>query len=91
MRAVAVSPDGSTALVLHNKLPGDPAATDDFETQLDHRYGFSLLDLDTLFAKLQVTEADPGVFTFLPDGSAAYLIVADEALGRRDIASYNFV
>lgn len=87
VRSLAVSPDGANALVLHNRVPGDPLPTDDFETQLDHRYGFSLLRLDTLFSKLQVTDADPGAFTFLADGSAAYLVVADEAEGLREIAA----
>ena len=54
-------PEHSTsALVLHNKVPGDPLPTDDFQTQLDKRYGFSLVDLESLFVKLQITEADPG-------------------------------
>jgi DNA-binding beta-propeller fold protein YncE len=86
VRSVALSPDGMTAIILHNKTPGDPEATDDFQTQLDRRYGFSMLDLDSLFAKLQITEADPGAFTFLPDSAAAYLIVADRATGVRQIA-----
>ena len=51
----------------------------DFETQLDKRPGFSLLSLDTLFVKLQLTEAEPGAFTFLHDSSAAYLIASEEA------------
>ncbi len=87
VRSLALSPDGANALILHNRIPGDPSPLDDFETQLDHRFGFSLLRLDTLFAKLQVTSADPGAFAFVADGSAAYLIVADEAEGLRDIAA----
>ncbi len=87
IRNVALSPDGETALILHNRVPGEPSPDDDFETQLDHRWGFTMLDLDSLFAKLQITEADPGGFTFLPDSSAAYLIVADPASGLRRIAT----
>lgn len=86
VRTVALSPDGATAIILHNKLPGDPEATDDFQTQLDRRYGFSVLELDTLFAKLQITEADPGAFTFLPESEAAYMIVADPEEDLRHIA-----
>jgi len=87
IRTVALSPDGTTAIILHNRIPGEPAATDDFETQLDHRYGFSMLSLDSLFAKLQITEADPGAFTFLPDSSAAYIIVADPTVDLRQVAT----
>jgi DNA-binding beta-propeller fold protein YncE len=85
IRAVALSPDGLSALVMHNRIPGDPEPTDDFETQLDRRSGFSLIDLESLFIKLQLTESDPGRFTFFPDSSAAYVIVADRSANLREI------
>ena len=83
---MALSPEGTSALVLHNKVPGSPLPTDDFETQLDKRYGFSLVDLESLFVKLQITDAEPGAFSFSPDGLLVYLIVADPATGQRDVA-----
>lgn len=89
IRWVALAPDGTSALVLHNKIPGDPQPTDDFQTQLDKRYGFSLVDLESLFVKLQITDADPGAFAFSPDGLLVYLIVADPATGLRDVARLN--
>lgn len=85
VRTVALSPDGENALVLHNKLPGDPADANDFETQIDRRYGFSILHLGSMFAKLQLTEADPGGFAFMPDSSSAYLIVADPNMSLRNV------
>ena len=85
VRAVAISPDGRNALVMHSRLPGEPLATDDFETQFDKRPGFSLISLETMFVKLQLTEADAGSFTFFPDGSSAYVIVADRAGSLREI------
>ena len=85
IRWVALAPDGRSALVLHNKVPGDPLPTDDFQTVLDKSYGFSLVDLDSLFVKLQITEADPGAFAFTPDGAMGYLLVADPALNLRDV------
>ena len=83
---MALAPDGTAALVLHNKIPGDPGPLDDMQTQLDKRYGFSLVDLESLFVKLQITESDPGAFAFSPDERAAYLILADLDTGQRDIA-----
>jgi len=85
VRAVAVAPDGRNALVIHNRLPGEPLATDDFETQLDKRPGFSVLSLESLFVKLQLTEADAGSFAFFPDGASAYVIVADRGSNLREI------
>jgi DNA-binding beta-propeller fold protein YncE len=89
VRTLAIAPDGTIALILHNKIPGDPSPLDDFETQLDKRYGFSLFNLDTLFAKLQITDADPGAFAFVPDSSAAYLIVADPDQNLREVLKLN--
>jgi dipeptidyl aminopeptidase/acylaminoacyl peptidase len=86
VRAVAMSPDGRTALVLHNRTPGEPSPTDDFEEQVDKRPGFSLLELDTLFVKLQLTEAEPGPFTFFPDSTSAYVIVADRSESLMQVA-----
>lgn len=86
IRWVALAPDGTSALVLHNKIPGDPLPTDDFQTQLDKRYGFSLVDLESLFVKLQITESDPGAFAFSPDERMAYLLLADLVTGQRDVA-----
>jgi DNA-binding beta-propeller fold protein YncE len=87
VRWLALSPDGRAALVLHSKVPGDPSPWDDFDTALDKRYGFSLVDLDTLFVKLALTDADPGAFAFSPDGEMAYLIVASAATGLRQVAT----
>lgn len=89
IRWVALAPDGTSALVLHNKVPGAPLPTDDFQTQLDKRYGFSLVDLESLFVKLQIVDADPGAFAFSPDGLLVYLIVADPTTGLREVARLN--
>jgi len=89
IRTLAVSPDGDTALVLHNKIPGDPQPEDDFDTQLDKRFGFSLIMLETLFSKLQITEVDPGDFAYLPDSEAAYVILADPGVSLRSILELN--
>jgi DNA-binding beta-propeller fold protein YncE len=89
IRWVALAPDGTSALVLHNKVPGDPLPTDDFQTQLDKRYGFSLVDLESLFVKLQIVDADPGAFAFSPDGLLVYLIVADPDAALRQVARLN--
>ena len=85
IRTLALAPDGHTALVLHNKIPGDPQPSDDFETQLDKRYGFSLVMVDTLFSKLQITEVDPGMFAYLPDSTQGYLLLADANLPMRSV------
>jgi DNA-binding beta-propeller fold protein YncE len=73
VRAVGLSPDGTSALVLHAKMPGDPATATSFDDYIDKSYGYSLLDLASGFAKLQITTVDPGAFVYAPDSSKAYI------------------
>jgi DNA-binding beta-propeller fold protein YncE len=89
VRTVLLSPGGTTALVIHNSVPLEPG-TNDFEATLDGEQGFSLLNLSNLFVKLQVTQGQPGVFTFLPDELGAYIVVADESVGLREVAAAHF-
>jgi DNA-binding beta-propeller fold protein YncE len=72
-RAVGLSPTGTTAFVLHAKAPGDPATASSVDEFIDRSYGYSLIDLATGFAKLQITPVDPGPFAYAPDGSKIYV------------------
>jgi len=72
-RAVGISPTVTTALVLHAKAPGDPATAGTIDEYIDRSYGYSLIDLATGFAKLQLTPVDPGPFAYAPDGSKVYV------------------
>jgi hypothetical protein len=85
--SVVLSPDDGIALVLHSKEPGDPTPQLDFDEQLRRRHGLSVVDLDTRFAKLLLTEARPGPHVFTADGVATHLhvVVADEARGLKDV------
>ncbi len=72
-RAVGLSPSGTTALVLHAKAPGDPATASSIDDYIDKSHGYSLIDLASGFAKLQITPVDPGPFTYAPDGGKVYV------------------
>ena len=73
VRAVGVSPSGDSALVIHAKAAGDPATASTIDQYIDRSYGYSLLDMATGFAKLQITPVDPGPFAYGPDGAKAYV------------------
>jgi DNA-binding beta-propeller fold protein YncE len=73
VRAVGISPAGDTALLIDAKAFGDPATATNFEDYIDKSYGYTLLDLATGFAKLQITPVDPGPFTYSPDGTKVYV------------------
>jgi len=73
VRAVGISPSGTTAIVLNAKMAGDPASATTVDEYIDRSYGYSLVDLATGFAKLQITPVDPGPFAYAPDGRKAYV------------------
>lgn len=73
VRTVGISPTGTTAIVVQAKAFGDPATAATVDEYIDRSYGYSMLDLATGFAKLQITPVDPGSFVYAPDGTKAYV------------------
>lgn len=79
VRAVAFAPDSRTALVIHGRAMGDPDARNvDLETQIDRAWGYTLVDLSSRFAKLQLTPADPGSTVITPNGDYAFVTLRDD-------------
>ncbi len=73
--AVAISDNSQTALVVHDKVAGDPAEPGiDQDVLIDRSFGYSVIKLDTGFAKLQLTQAAVGPFSITPDSSALFLL-----------------
>jgi DNA-binding beta-propeller fold protein YncE len=73
VRAVGISPTGTSAIVINAKAAGDPATASTVDEFIDRSYGYTLLDMATGFAKLQITPVDPGPFAYSPDGAKAYV------------------
>ena len=73
IRAVGISPSGTSAIVINSKTFGDPTTATTVDEYIDRSYGYTLLDLATGFAKLQITPVDPGSFVYAPDGTKAYV------------------
>ena len=82
VRAVGISPSSGSAIVLGAKAFGDPSTATDVADYIDKSYGYSLVDLATGFAKLEITDVDPGPFVYSPAGAKAYV-----ALDGGDTAS----
>ena len=86
VRAIAIAPDGLTALIIHSRINADPNAPGiDLETRIDRSYGYSLMDLATGFVKLQLSDADVGPLAITPDGSYAFVTIRDDAHGIRQV------
>ncbi|HWN70634.1 MAG TPA: hypothetical protein VNM90_23500, partial [Haliangium sp.] len=47
----------------------------DFDELIDRSFGYSVFDLDSGFAKLEITTVDPGALVFAPDAPRAYLVL----------------
>ena len=73
VRAVGISPSSESAIVINAKAFGDPASATSIDDFIDKSYGYSLVDLTSGFAKLQITPVDPGAFTYSLDGAKAYV------------------
>jgi len=80
VRAVAFSPDSRSALLVHSHSAGSPDdAAVDLETRIDRSFGYTLLDVGTRFAKLQLTPSEVGPFAIVTDGSHAFVLLRDDA------------
>lgn len=76
VRAIALSDDGSRALVLHAAV-GAVVPNADEDTRIDASEGYSLVDTDSGFAKLQLTPARVSASGLLltPDGSRVFTLL----------------
>ena len=86
IRLLGFDPSGEKAIVVHAKEFGDPSEAATFEEFINRSYGYSIFDVATGFAKLQVTPVDPGSFAFVQGAPRAYLILdggdAEGAIAR---------
>ena len=86
VQAVAIAPDGQTALIMHSQVPGDPNEPGiDSDTMIDRKFGYSVLRLATGDVKLQVTDTAAKTFTITPDGSLMFLLFRDDASFVREV------
>ncbi len=94
VRSVTISPDNLSAVIVHRKADGDPNAMNiDVETKIDRSMGYSVVGLTDGFAKLQLTDAEPGAMAVTPDSSKLFVLLHNKALSLRvaqrvDLASF---
>ncbi len=76
IRSVGYDPTGKSLIVTHAKSAGDPRQSGiDFDEFIDRSYGYSIIDLETGFAKLQITSVDTGAFQFSGSSPRAYVLL----------------
>ncbi len=77
VRGVAIAPGDALALVLHRAEGGSPDAPGIAEEErIDRAQGFSLVDLDSGFARLTLTAAEPAPDGFALDATGDRLLLA---------------
>jgi DNA-binding beta-propeller fold protein YncE len=79
IESVVSSPDGSRLVVFHTKLPGEPVPGSD--SFLAQSFAYTVFHTDLETARLVLTEARPGAFTFSEDGDSVFMLLADESRG----------
>jgi hypothetical protein len=86
VNAVAFTPDSSTAIITHEKLPGSPDEPGlSPEAQVDRSYGYSLLRLSSGDVKLQRTATQLGPIAIVPDASFLFILFRDDALSIKEV------
>jgi hypothetical protein len=84
IRAVAIAPDERTALVLHTRTtPSSSSSNLSPQDIVDQSYGYTMVDLASGYAKLQLTQADPAPFAITPDSSHAFVLLRDDKASVR--------
>lgn len=86
VRAVALSDDGSRALVLHQAVGTLNAAADE-EARIDASQGYSLIEVPRAIAKLQLTPTAvrEGDLFVTPDSSHLFMLLRDDGAGVRRV------
>jgi hypothetical protein len=88
---VAVAPDGQSAIVLHTRAPGDSRQSGiDVEAQIDRSHGYTIVNLASGFAKLQLTSDEVTALALTPDGARAFVLLRTPRLVQR-IALQSFI
>lgn len=89
VRGVALSADGSRALVLHEPV-GKATAGAGSDESIDASEGYSLVDTNTGFAKLQLTPARVPASGLLltPDGTRVFTLLSTKSVEMADLQSF---
>jgi hypothetical protein len=86
VRAVAASPNGDTALILHAKADGSPNDPGlELDTVIDRSFGYSLLRVATGDVKLQITPVEAGAYALTGDGGFLFLLLRDDATALKQV------
>ncbi len=85
VRALAISPDGAFALALHHAIAEPTSLGED--AVVDASEGYTVVDLETGFARLALVDAAPQPDGFVLDRTSEHLMVAlrDDARGVREL------
>lgn len=79
VRSLGYDPSGQTLIVTHAKGAGNPMQSGlSFEEFINRSYGYSVVDVESGFGKLQITEVDTGEFQFSLSSPRAYVLLRGE-------------
>lgn len=86
---IALSPDGRSALIIHQANPAT-TAMDPYEAAVDRDQGFSVFDVGSGFWQLQRTgTTKPSRYAFSPSGGFVGVALRDDAIKRFQLMAVN--
>lgn len=86
VEAAVISPALTHALLIHTKEPGDPVAGDPEDVIIARSFAYTAVSITNGLTKLVRVDARPGEIAFTDDGRHAFVLLADEARGVRDVS-----
>jgi hypothetical protein len=85
IRAIAISPDESSALVVHTAptASGSGGTTGQSSSTADSGFGYTMVRLEDGYRKVVSTPTNPNPFAITPDSSYAFLLLRDDKASVR--------
>jgi hypothetical protein len=85
IRAIAISPDENSALVVHTAptTSGSGGTTGQSSSTSDTGYGYTMVRLADGYRKVKDTDANPNPFVITPDSAYAFVLLRDDKASLR--------
>lgn len=83
--SVAIGPESRSAVIFHTKQPGTPTPGEPEDDFIAKSWAYSVLDMDTGYAKIETLPTEPGEFAFGESNRSLYVLLNDPLAGVRQV------
>lgn len=85
VQSVAISPESDAAVVFHTKQPGTPTPGEPEDSFLAKSHAYSIVDLETGYAKIETLPTKAGEFVFGESSGRLYFLLNDKLADVRQV------